>query len=229
VRLFIGYGYNPRDQWIEDLVFPLVEAFGCEVVHGKIMYGDTLAPQVKNTLLSCDALVGFTTRRELVGDRWTTHRWVIEEMAAAFNQIPVVEVREEGVDSQPGMIGSNQRIPYEEPYRDRCLVSIAQAVSQIKERVSHTVFRLEPSEFTSQFRTLLNKPGLQCSYRIMRRNVESEYRAASLWPVAGGLCMSIDALRPGDLIQVCVAFGNQTWSSDYEPVDSIRIGLVKEI
>lgn len=228
MRLFIAYGYNPRDQWIEDLVFPLAEALGCEVVHGKILFGETLAPEVKNSLLSCDALIGFSTRRDPLGDRWTTHRWVIEEMAAAFNQIPVVEVREDGVDAQSGMLGSNQRISYQEAHRDRCLVDIALAISHIREKVSHTIFRLEPTEFISQFRMLLSKPGLRCSYRVMRRNVESDYRPVNMWPVAGGLCMSIDALRTGDLIQVCVAFGEQSWSSDYEPVDSIRIGLIKE-
>jgi hypothetical protein len=44
MRLFIGYGYNDRDKWIEELVFPLAEALGCEVVRGKVMYGETLAP-----------------------------------------------------------------------------------------------------------------------------------------------------------------------------------------
>src|SRR5262249_20692654 len=155
-------------------------------------------------LLSCDGMLGFTTRRESIGDRWTTHRWVIEELAAAFNQIPVVEVREDGVDPQLGMLGGNQHILYHEEHRDRCLVAIAEAVTRLQQRATHTVFRLEPSDFTAHFRTLLNKPGLQCTYKLMRRNIESESCTTKLWPVAGGLEMSIKALRPGDLIQVCV-------------------------
>ena len=90
MRLFVGYGYNLRDQWVEDLVFPLVNALGCEVVQGKVMYGDNLASEIRDAVLSCDALIGFTTRREQIGDRWTTHRWVIEELAVAFSQMPVV-------------------------------------------------------------------------------------------------------------------------------------------
>jgi hypothetical protein len=36
MRIFVGYGYNDRDKWIEDLVFPLLESFGCDVVEGKV-------------------------------------------------------------------------------------------------------------------------------------------------------------------------------------------------
>ena len=36
MRIFIGYGYNDRDRWIEDLVFPLLTAFGCDLVHGNL-------------------------------------------------------------------------------------------------------------------------------------------------------------------------------------------------
>jgi hypothetical protein len=228
MRLFVGYGYDQRDQWVEELVFPLLNAMKCEVVHGKVMYGDSLAPAIRSTILSCDALVGFMTRREQVGEKWTTHRWVIEELATAFGRIPVVEVREEGVEYQLGMLGGIQHIVYEANRRDRCLVDIAQAISRISETVSHTTFRLEPSEFVTQFRSLINKPGVKCAYRVMRRNVESEFRNATIWRVAGGLSISVDALRTGDLIQLCVSYGDQSWSSDYEPIDAIRIALMKE-
>ena len=226
--MFVGYGYNNRDLWVEELIFPLLNALGCEVVHGKVMYGDSLGTEIKDAILSCDALIGFATRRERVGERWSTHRWVVEELAAAYNQIPVVEVREEGIDAQPGMLGGSQSIVYNEDRRDVCIVSIAQAICRIREKSSHTIFKLEPSEFSTQFRALLNKTGLQCSYRVMRRNVEGDVCRTKMWPVAGGLAISVDALRAGDLVQVCVSFGEQSWSSDYEPIDAIRISLFRE-
>jgi hypothetical protein len=34
IRVFIGYGYNARDKWVETHVVPLVKAFGNTVVHG---------------------------------------------------------------------------------------------------------------------------------------------------------------------------------------------------
>jgi hypothetical protein len=35
MKIFVGYGYNARDPWIEDLVFRLIKAFGDEPTHGK--------------------------------------------------------------------------------------------------------------------------------------------------------------------------------------------------
>ena len=34
MKVFIGFGYNPADKWIIDLEFPLVKAFGCEILTG---------------------------------------------------------------------------------------------------------------------------------------------------------------------------------------------------
>jgi len=229
MRLFVGYGYHPHDKWVEDLVFPLAEALGCEVVHGKVLHGDALGPQVKELLLDCDAMIGFTTRREMAEGRWTTHRWVVEELATAFGKMPVVEVQEEDVDPQLGMLVGNQRVQYKESERDRCLVEIAQAISHIRQQVSQTMFRLEPQEFTEQFRALINKKGLDCSYRVMRRNIESAFRSTNLRSLSGGLSIYIDGLRPGDFVQICVSYGKQSWSSDYEPIDAIRIGLTREV
>src|ERR1017187_7927848 len=178
----------------------VAETLGCQIVHGKATYGSSLAPETKSLLLGSDAMLGFLTRRDKAGEYWSTHRWVIEELASAFGQIPVVEVRESGVDPQSGMLAGIQRIQYCEEERDRCLIQIAQAISQIREKIEHRIFRLEPTEFTSLFRALLKKPGLRCSYRVMRRNTESDFCDAAISPVAGGLQMSIDGLRATDLI-----------------------------
>lgn len=74
MRLFVGYGYHERDSWVDKLVFPLIHALGCDPVHAKVSYGDNLTAKVKETLLSCNAMVGFLTRRDPAGDnKWTTH------------------------------------------------------------------------------------------------------------------------------------------------------------
>jgi hypothetical protein len=39
MRIFVGFGYNERDRWIRDMVFPLIPAFGDEVVTGEEAYG----------------------------------------------------------------------------------------------------------------------------------------------------------------------------------------------
>ena len=74
MRIFAGYGYNQRDRWIEDYVLPLIVAFGYEVIHGKAVYGGRLLDEVMKAIRTSDAMLGFTTRRELVAPgKWRTH------------------------------------------------------------------------------------------------------------------------------------------------------------
>src|SRR5881394_3460130 len=111
MRIFVGYGYNERDRWIEDYVLPLVVDFGCEVAHGKAVYGGALPDEVMKVIRTSDAVMGFTTRRESVAKgQYRTHDWVVHELLAANSQdprIPWVEVREDGVISPGGILDSS--------------------------------------------------------------------------------------------------------------------------
>src|SRR5271155_2000804 len=140
MRVFIGYGYNPRDKWIEEYVFPLVVAFGCEIVNGKAVYGGALPNEITKEIRSSDAMIGFTTRREPAGaDQFRTHAWVVHELTTAHVQdppIPWVEVREQGVIPPGGILDAAQmqRIEYREEDRSRCLVQISEALRRLREQ-----------------------------------------------------------------------------------------------
>jgi hypothetical protein len=227
--IFVAYGYSERDRWVEELVCPLLTAVGCTIDDGKALFGTPLESEIRTKILASDAVVGFTTRRERVGDTWTTHRWVIEELAIAFNsQIPTIEVREIGIDGQTGMLATFQHIEYAEDQRDRCLVQLATAASQLRNRLTRMNLKLGPPAFVKQVRSMHNKPGFRSYYQIMRRNIESELREAKVWSIAGGVCMSVYGLRSGDLIRACIEYGGSCWRSDYETVDALRIDLQKE-
>ena len=139
MRIFVAFAFRKEDRWISELVFPLITAFGHTVVTGEDLAGagQGITDEVKDRIHSCDALIGFTTRRvdeiteqtEVAG-RWPTHRWVQDELlyASASSKIPVVEVREAGVRDESGMLEDLQRINYEATARDSCLVNIAKVV-----------------------------------------------------------------------------------------------------
>ena len=64
MKLFVGYGYNARDEWIEELVFPLIQSFDFEVESGKGLEGQSLSEQVKKRIEKSRAAIGFCTRRD---------------------------------------------------------------------------------------------------------------------------------------------------------------------
>jgi len=226
MRIFVGYGYHDRDQWIEDLVFDLIRAFRFEPVSGREIFGRELSEGVRQTIERSHAVLGFTTiRQDPQGLTKETHRWVVEELATASNfRIPLVEVREKGLD-QGGMQGSRQYIVYEEPRRDACLVEIAKVLGTWRQNLPVRV-KLIPDELINrQISPNLAKPGFRCTYKVLEGINEGPPRETRLLRIKGGLFVELRDLNPDSLVSVSIEYSGQTWSSGYENVDVASIEL----
>jgi hypothetical protein len=229
MRIFVGYGYNERDRWIETHVVPLLVAFGCQVVHGKAVFGGALAAEVVKAIRTTDAMIGFTTRRDAVADgQFRTHDWVVHELLTAHAQdpqIPWVEVREHGVISPGGVLDAvnAQRIHYREEERAACLVEIAQAIRRFREVTSVTTIRLGPVAAVEQIAFLLDDPSFTGSSRILRGTTQLAPQATPVIPIRGGLYMQLRGLAAGDLVRITIAARGRTWRSDYELVDTVDV------
>jgi hypothetical protein len=64
MRIFVGYGFNERDRCVEDLVFPLIRAFGDSVDDGKEVQGQRITDAVIRKIEQSDACIAFVTRRD---------------------------------------------------------------------------------------------------------------------------------------------------------------------
>ena len=69
MRIFVGYGYNERDKWVEEYVLPLLVALGCEVIHGRAVYGGALPDEVMKGSRWWPCAYG-TALRESMPCRW---------------------------------------------------------------------------------------------------------------------------------------------------------------
>ena len=228
MNIFLAYGYNQRDQWIKDMIKPIVEAFGSTAVTGEETYlGPDIPTNVLDKIRRSDALIGFTTRRTTQDNIvWTTHQWVVMELAAAITQRKrVVEVRELGVDPQGGLGQNMQRIDYNEANRDQCLVDIVKAIGLWHRNDTKRLQLLPDGLVNSELRPILKSPGLACQYFVRIGNFEEGPFQAQIWGFKGGLFIDVPNVPNDALIQINVAFGGQAWSSDYESTDSFGIHL----
>lgn len=226
MKIFVAYGYNERDEWIKEMVIPIIEAFGAEVETGEITYDGSIPESVKNKIRRSDALIAFTTRRTTQDDVvWQTHRWVIEELAAAaVLEKKTVEVREKGVEQQGGLTQADQRIEYDETARDKCLVAIAEAIG-VWQSSNLVRVQLLPEGIREDLRPLLKKDGLTCKYVVKTGNYVAKAVTATIERITGGLFIDVPQLKSDALIQISISFGNQEWSSDYESLNSYGIHL----
>jgi len=225
-KIFIGYGYNEKDKWIEDLVFDLVRAFEFEPVAGKEIYGKDLSQGVKDLIRDSYALLGFTTRREdPKGQQEGTHRWVTDELTTAQTlDVPFVEIREDGI-SQGGIVGSNQYIHYNEAQRDKCLVEIAKALGIWRQELPIRI-KLIPDELINmEIQPKFRKPGFRCTYRVIEGFNPSNPREAQLIPMTGGLFVQLSGLSREALVSISIEYAGKTWSSVYESVVGPSIKL----
>ena len=229
MRVFIGYGYNDRDRWIEQYVFPLVTAFGCEVAHGKVVYGGALSAEITKEIRLSDAMIGFTTRRgPAEANGFRTHDWVVQELLTAHQQdpaIPWVEVRESGVISPGGILeaAQMQRIDYREEDRALCLVHIAEALRRLNEQTRPTTVRLRPSTCVEQISPLLEDPSFVCTCETWRGGRQSQPRRTAVLPKTGGLFVQLRGIAPGELVRISISARGRTWHSEYESLDTVDV------
>jgi hypothetical protein len=230
MKIFVAFGYNERDQWIPNLVFPIIKAFGDEVVSGEDVQGEQITDAVGREIRQSNALMAFATRREKINNKlWRTHRWVTDELAyATALKLRVVEIRETGVEEQGGIAGDRQRIIYNERERDKCLVEIVKTLGNWHS--SDTIeLKLLPNECIQAVRPHLGKPSLRCTYQILERSgLMGEEIPAQILPITGGLFVRAKNVPPMSFIQIRVECAGKLWSSEFENVESVGIHLREE-
>ena len=132
MTIFVGFGYNDRDSWIEGQVFPILRCMGFNVVDGKAMHGEILQPAVQSRIEQSDAAVGFFTLCERQGDAdFNSHIWVRDEMVYAHaTGRPIVYVKEEGARVPDGLLGNRQYITLRQSDRLACVVELVGALGR---------------------------------------------------------------------------------------------------
>jgi hypothetical protein len=235
MKIFVGYGYNERDKWIEELVFPLIEAFGDTPVTGKEIFGKELSDGVRGLIRECDALMGFATRRDGPNQKglWTTHKWVADEIRTADDQepkIPYVEIREAGIDPQTGMNVGKAYIALNEGERDRCLLALAQTISRWHSELRASIFQLSPDQFIKAVIPWIGDRNLECSYRLMNPITGNESGEVPMNIVSQkeGLFVYARNVPSDRLIRVRVSYGARLlWISEYQKHE-IRVITLKK-
>jgi hypothetical protein len=225
MRVFVGYGYNERDTWIEDRVFPILRCVGFTVVQGKDMHGLQLQPEVARRLDQSDAAIGFFTIREGQGDAdFTSHIWVRDEMIYAISKgKPIIPVRETGVKLPDGLLGNRQYVPLDQNDRLACVAELLDALGQRKIRR----VRLDPSEdaLRANMWRWRNTAGFVIRYRTQNsEGLESEFRDGRLELVDQGFYLNLAEIPSRAFIEVeGVLNGEVKFGSGWVSADAVQI------
>lgn len=225
MRVFVGYGYNERDKWIEDRVFPILRCVGFTIVHGKDMHGLQLQPEVTRLLDQSDAAIGFFTIREGQGDAdFTSHIWVRDEMMYAIAKgKPIIAVKETGTRLPDGLLGNRQYVPLDQNDRLACVAELLDALGQRQIRR----VRLDP--FDDALRANLwrwrNAAGFAIRYRTQNiEGLNSDFRNGRLELVDQGFYLNLAEVPTKAYIEVEGVLNNETvFGSGWVSADAVQI------
>jgi hypothetical protein len=230
MNIFICFGYNNDDKWIKELVFPLVDSFDATILTGEDLHGEVLSAGVTDRIKKSDGVLAFLTRRDaLANGRFTSHRWVYDELTTSIaNNIPAVEIREKMVDAQGGLPGDRQRVEFDLDDKAKLMVELAKLLSAWRRSLKARRLFLLPKDIIQEARPHINKETLKCTYQFMTGSKESPLYEGKPFKFGQGLCVDIYKVPSEEaLVQVTIKGPQFEWSSDYESVQLLSINLEK--
>jgi hypothetical protein len=232
MKVFVGFGYNENDAWINELIIPFIEELGCEVVTGEDMQGENLAKGVVSRIEECDACIGFLTRRGAANQDgiFATHSWVISELASAVTlEKSIFEIREKNIDPQRGLTGDRQHYEFDD--KALLMLEIAKFISKEKSKVTHKTFILLPGQFTDEIKPHIKSRDTRCIYRFLHKGKIYEPEETKLERLGQREFGIIIKKIPSDEAQIEITIegpGGILWNSSFISVGLINVNLQKE-
>lgn len=228
MKVFVSYGFNDRDKWIEDLVVPLVRSLGFEPITGQRLAGNQLVPAVDERLAICSACVAFTARRSRsAAGKYNTHPWVTEELTKARTLgIRSVEVREDGVDqgnSNDGYVW----LKYARSGEAQLLVELSEILASWRTKTVRVqlVHKGTAREERLFIRAVLGDR-TTCEYRLLEGGDETKRGSAPISAIGGGFFIDIPVPSEDALVQLAVRnSGGLSWTSFGDGLTAIPINL----
>lgn len=229
MKVFVGFGYNDNDKWIKDLIIPFIKALDCEVETGEDMQGEILSDGVISRIRESDACIGFLTKRDkLESGKFTTHSWVISELANALTfKIPLFEIREKDVDPQKGETGDRQRYEFED--KALLMFEIAKFIRKEKSKLTFKTFMFLPTQFSEAIKP--NARFAKCTYTFLYKAKQYDPEETKLVRMQGGYGIIIKKI-PSEEAQIEINIecpGNETWSSGFVSVGLMNVNLTKDM
>lgn len=227
MRVFVGYGYNASDSWIETQVFPILRCMGFTVVDGKDLHGQILQPEVQRRIEQSDAAIGFFTIRDGQGNAaFNSHMWVRDELVFAdAKDKPIFPILEHGARVPDGLLGNRQYIPLAQEDRLACVAALVAALGR------RNIRRLKLDPDTEQLSRNLRAWRRQSDFLIRYRTQdedggESEFKEGRLELVDQGFFLNVSDVPERAYVEVeGILNGAAQFSSGWVSANAVQVTI----
>jgi len=232
MKIFIAYGYTSQNQWIKDWIYPLVESFGAEVVHGEEVQGENISTAVIDKIKRSDGLIGFLTQvNQVVGqNHWTTRNWVLQELASARTAGRLfLEVRDREVDPNRGMLADTQPVYFSENEpKEKLLLELASVLCRWNKRLRKQRVCLIPENLARQIYRDRHNPVTSCSYRFKTGfNDTSPPKPVALERHVEAVCIHVDNFPEDEevYIEISITTSSGFYVTGWQPINMLNLSL----
>jgi hypothetical protein len=230
MKIFIAYGFTPQNQWIKDLMYPLVEAHGFEIDNGENVQGESITPAVMDRIKKADGLIGILTKVDQVGNgSWTTRRWVQDELVTARNSRKLfLEVRDNLIDPNRGSLADTQPIEFDESSsKELLIIRLAGVLTRWKQKLRKQHVSLIPLEKTREIYEMRNDPRVSCTYRFMIDLDETEERSARLIQYGEAVCIRVSDFPEEEDVRIDITLKtpDKVYSTGFQPLSILNLKL----
>lgn len=231
MKVFVAYGFTKENQWIKELVYPLVESFGGEVIHGEHVQGEIVSNAVITSIRESDALIGILTKVDRVEGKsfWTTRNWVMQELAVARTAERLfVEVRDNDVDPNRAMLSDRQPITFlENESKEKLLIELALVLCRWSNQLRRQRVCLIPHDLARTIYKESTSPQTYCSYKFRVNNRSTPEKRAAIEKYGETICIHVDGF-PEDqevLIDIGVTTKTGTYSTGWQAINILNLTL----
>jgi len=213
MKIFLAFSFRDEDKLLVSYLDQLVQSHSVQVVTGERLGGEQLTPAVKARIDQCQALVGLLTRRDpKQAGGWTTHQWVLDEMAYAREHGKrAIALIEDGVDSG-GMYQPNEHIPLKRETLAEALIGLSETIGVWRRETGRTLkVQILPTGVAKKAGA--DNENIRCRHRLWLGGKYTEWREVTPVPEGGGTFVFIEGVQEDHLVQLQLQEQKKKWQS----------------
>jgi hypothetical protein len=220
VKAFLAYRFGDEDRELVGNVETLLNSHDVAVITGTRLGGKALTPAIKERIESADALVALMTRRAQIGvsGQWSTHPWVLKELAHARTvKKRTIALVEEDV-RLPTSLARLERIALDRTSPADAVLALSETIRLWKEELGNPRRLLIKPDTVGQ---QLLASGLLCRYRFVSpEGKRGTWRFSDPILQPGATVLYVDGVRGDEYhieVQVMDNRRKVTWASMATP------------
>jgi len=213
MKIFLAFSFRQEDKSLVNYVEQLLASQYVHIITGERLGGEQLTPAVQARIDQAHVLVGLLTRRDQkIGSGWTTHQWVLDEIAYARAQKKrVIALIEDGVDVG-GMYQSHEHIVFKRDNLLDALFILSEHIGQWKNEFGRTIkVQILPESLAKKVG--IGTSTVLCKHRLCYQGKYTEWCTVTPVMEPGGTFIYVEGVQDEHLVQILVKDNSTIWQS----------------